>query len=280
MSHLNKLLERITVSDTTIVRLLKVHTVLLFIFIYIPIFVVALLSFTPQEVPTFPLTGISFTWYAELIPPDHDERLINSLLRSLQIGILSAIGAGIVGTVAALGLVRYEFNNRFLSRESLNTIFILPLIVPWIVTGIAVLTFYNLIGLQGTFTSLIIGHILITMPFVVIIVSSQLYGLDRSVEEAAKNLGATEVRTFYEITLPILAPSIVAGMLFAFTISFDNFTQTFFWASIDNETLPLVIYSMIRTGVQPTVNAIGTIIVIFSLFVAFLGERLSKRLLE
>ncbi|RQG87993.1 ABC transporter permease [Natrarchaeobius halalkaliphilus] len=280
MNPLTALLHRIEISDRTADRLLAGHTILLFVFIYVPILVVALLSFTPQEVPTFPMPGISLEWYGELVPPNHNEQLVDALFRSVAIGILSAIGAGIVGTIAAFGLVRYEFEHRLLSRETLNTVFLLPLVVPWIVTGIAVLTLYDMIGIRGTFFSVVLGHVLITIPFVVIIVSSQLYGLDRSIEEAAKNLGATELRTFYEITLPILAPSIIAGMLFAFTISFDNFTQTFFWATTGTETLPIVIYSMIRTGIDPSVNAIGTVIVLFSLSVAFLGERLSKRILE
>ncbi len=280
MNRLNELLSRINVSDSTAYQILKYHTLLLFVFIYAPILVVALLSLTPQQVPTFPMSGVSLKWYGELVPPNHNEQLVNALFRSLQIAVLSAIGAGIVGTIAALGLVRYQFDSRFVSRDNLNIVFLLPLIVPWIVTGIAVLTLFNIIGIRGSMASIVLGHILITMPFVVIIVSSQLYSFDRKIEEAAKNLGATEVRTFYEITLPILAPSIVAGMLFAFTISFDNFTQTFFWVTTGTETLPIVIFSMIRTGIDPSVNAIGTVIVVFSLMIAFIAEWLSKRILE
>jgi spermidine/putrescine transport system permease protein len=147
------------------------------------------------------------------------------------------------------------------------------------VTGIAVLILYNLINLAGSFMALVFGHILISMPFVIIIVSAQMYGFDRSLEEAAKNLGASELRTFYEVTLPLIAPGIIAGMLFAFTISFDNFTQTFFWSTPEMQTLPIVIYSKIRFGLDPTVNAIGTVIVTFSLTIAFLAERLSSRIL-
>jgi len=241
---------------------------------------VMLLSFTPDQVPTFPMPGISFQWYAELVPPNHNEELIGALFRSLQIAVLSALGAGVVGTLAAFGMVRHDLQVRWFSAEGLNTVFLLPLVVPWIVTGIAIATLYSLVGVRGSFMSVVVGHVLITLPFVVTIVSSQLYGFDRSLEEAAQNLGASEIRTFYEVTLPLIAPGIIAGMLFAFTISFDNFTQTFFWTSFGTETLPIVIYSMIRTGVDPSVNAIGTIIVLFSLTVAVVGEKLSARVLD
>lgn len=248
-------------------------------FIYAPVIIVIILSFTEQKVPEFPMEGFSLKWYNQLIPPGYDERLVNALFTSLEIAVISALGAGIIGTLAALGMVRGDFRSRFLNSSTLTTIFLSPIVMPWVVTGIAVLTLFSLLGIQGTLGSVIIGHILITFPFVVLVVSSQLYGFDRSIEEAAMNLGATELRTFYEVTFPLILPSIIAGMLFAFTISFDNFTQTFFWVGGDVETLPIVIYSMIRTGIEPTINAIGTIIVVFSLLIATGAEILSSRYL-
>lgn len=280
MAAIRSLFSAIDVSDGVAKRLLKAHTLLLFVFLYIPIGVVVLLSFTPDQVPTFPMPGFSLKWYAQILPPEYDQELISALFTSLKIAVLSAIGAGIVGTLAAFGMVRHDLHLRWFSTENLNTMFLLPLVVPWIVTGIAVSTLYSFLGVFGTFPSIVVGHILITIPFVITIVSSQLYGFDRSLEEAAQNLGASEIRTFYEVTLPLVAPGIVAGMLFAFTISFDNFTQTFFWTSFGTETLPIVIYSMIRTGIDPSVNAIGTIIVVFSLTVAVVGEKLSQRVLD
>jgi hypothetical protein len=127
------------------------------------------------------------------------------------------------------------------------------------------LTLYSTIGIQGSFLSVVIGHVLITLPFVVLIVASQLYGFNPELEEAAMNLGASKVRTLYEVTLPLILPGIVAGMLFAFTLSFDNFTQTFFWVGSDVQTLPIVIYGMIQTGIEPTINAVGTVTVVLSL---------------
>jgi spermidine/putrescine transport system permease protein len=280
MNGIHRILGRIEVSDENGRRPLKWFTYLVYVFLYAPIAVVVLLSFTERRVPTFPMEGFTLKWYAKLIPPEYNEQIISALIQSLQIGIISALGAGIVGTLVSLGLVRSDFETKWLDSQLLNTLFLSPIVVPWVVTGIAMLTLYNLIGIGGTFISIIIGHILITIPFVVIVVSSRLYGFDRSLEEAAKNLGASELRTFYEVTLPLILPGVVAGMLFAFTISFDNFTQTFFWISTGTKTLPVVIYSMIRAGLSPTINAIGTVIVLFSLILAVIAEKLSARVLE
>lgn len=280
MSAVHAVLERIEVSDTNRRRALAGFTGLVYLFLYAPIAIVVVLSFTDRRVPTFPMTGFTLEWYAQLLPPGYDQQIVGALIQSLQIAVLSSIGAGIFGTITALGMVRSDFDSRWLGSQLLNTVFLAPIVVPWVVTGIAMLTLYNVIGIQGSFASVVVGHVIITMPFVILVVSSRLYGFDRELEDAAKNLGASEIRTFYEVTLPLIAPGIIAGMLFAFTISFDNFTQTFFWVGADTETLPIVIYSKIRTGLDPTINAIGTIIVVFSLSIAVAAEKLSSRLVE
>lgn len=280
MNTVHRVLERVEVANTTRKRVLAGFTGLVYLFLYAPIAIVILLSFTESRVPTFPMDGFTFKWYAQLLPPGYDQQIFAALLQSVQIAVISALGAGIFGTITALGMVRSNFESRWLSSQLLNTLFLAPIVVPWVVTGIAMLTLYNIIGIQGSFLSVVIGHIIITMPFVIMVVSSRLYGFDRELEEAAKNLGASELRTFYEVTLPLIAPGIIAGMLFAFTISFDNFTQTFFWIGTGTETLPIVIYSKIRTGLDPTINAIGTLIVLFSLSIAVAAEKLSARLVE
>lgn len=279
MNVIHNILEKIELSDKNSRRPLKWVTYLVYVFLYAPIAVVVILSFNQRPIPAFPFEGFTLKWYAKLIPPNYNEEIINALINSLQIGIISAIGAGVVGTFVALGMIRSDFNTKWLDSQLLNTLFLSPIVVPWVVTGIAMLTLYNLIGIGGTFFSIIIGHILITIPFVVIVVSTRLYGFDRSLEEAAQNLGASELRTFYEVTLPLILPGVVAGMLFAFTISFDNFTQTFFWVSTGTTTLPIVIYSAIQSSLSPVINAIGTVIVLFSLTIALAAERLSNRVM-
>lgn len=276
MSRLHRVLRRVRLPGSVFegLRSHRWFVYLVYLFLYLPIAVVVLLSFTTRTVPAFPMRGLTLEWYGVML---ENERLVSALFQSVTIGVASAIGAGLFGTAAAFGIVRGRFHGRVLDRDLLNTLFLAPIIVPWVVSGIMVLILYSLLGVQGSFWSVVLGHVVITLPFVVTVVATQLYNFDRSVEEAAKTLGATELRTFYEVTLPIVSPGILAGMLFAFTISFDNFTQTFFWAGGDVETLPLVIYAMIRFGLDPSVNAIGTVIVTLSLSLVLVAELLSSR---
>lgn len=279
MSIVSRALGYVPVRSGSSRRTLRWFTYLVYVFLYAPVAVVILLSFTEQKVPSFPMEGFSLKWYLELLPPEYNERVVSAFFTSLKIGVLTSICSGIIGTLAALGMIRGDFRSRWLDSSVLYTVFLSPIVVPWVVTGIAVLTLYSIIGIQGTFLSVVLGHILISLPFVILVVASQLHGFDREMEEAAKNLGASDLRTFYEVTLPLIAPGIIAGMLFAFTLSFDNFTQTFFWVGGDVQTLPIVIYGMIKTGIEPTINAIGTIIVVFSMIVAAAAEKLSARLI-
>jgi spermidine/putrescine transport system permease protein len=228
-----------------------------YLFLFAPILIVMISSFDTAHIITFPLSGFTLRWYQELL---EDEVLIRSFFLSVRVGIISALVTAIIGTLAAFGLVRHDFPGKSLFRAALFS----PMIVPEVITGVAVLSFFTLLHLPKKFFLLIAGHTMLALPFVVSIVSARLYGFDRSLEEAALNLGANEFRTFWEITLPLIAPGILAGMLIAFTVSFDDFTASLFWTSLGNQTLPIKIFSMLRFDVTPEVNAIGTIIVIFS----------------
>ncbi|MEA5406118.1 ABC transporter permease subunit [Haloarculaceae archaeon H-GB2-1] len=177
----------------------RLYTYLLYLFLYLPIVFVIVLSFTEQDHATFPLDGLSLKWYESLLTND---RLIAAVMNSLEIAVITAVFAGIVGLATAMGMVRGKFKSRWLSVNVLNTIVIAPIVVPWVVTGVAMLLLFNFLGIQGTFISVVVGHILITMPFVTVVIASQLYNFDRSTEEAAQNLGATELQTFFRITLP------------------------------------------------------------------------------
>lgn len=274
---ITRLTDPLEPSPGNIKRLFKGYAALLMLFLYFPIVVVVLLSFTPNEIASFPLEGISFQWYDQLLPPDYNERLVEALWRSVYLGVITAVLTGIIGTAGAMGMVRSNFNTRFLDSKVLQTVFIAPIAVPWVVTGISLALFYNLLNIVGTFQSLLIGHVLITIPFVVLVIGSRLRGFDRSMEEAARNLGASRLRTFYEVTLPLIMPSVIAGMLFAFTISFGNFTQTYFWVSVETQTLPVVIFAMLKTGLPPTVNAVGTLIIVISVVLGAAAESLSSR---
>ncbi len=270
-------LNAVSIPDRVASNGLKLITFVTIAFMYLPIGVVALLSFSPTQFPRFPMGGYSFQWYAQLIPPEYDAELINALVTSVQLGILAAVCAGIIGTLAVLGMMKGSFTHRLFQRDVLSLGFILPMVIPWIVTGIAMLTLFSAIGIQGSFVSLVIGHTFLTLPFVFTVVAAQYQTLDDGLEEAARDLGADRFKTLREITLPLMAPGIVAGVLFSFSISFDNFTQAFFWSGPGTQTLPVLIFNRIQFGVEPSVNAIGTIIVVVSLLLAFIGERIAKR---
>ncbi len=249
---------------------LLLFTIGVYLFLFLPIIIVMISSFDTAHIITFPLSGFTLRWYRKLL---QNEVLIRSFVISLQVGVITALVSALIGTLAAFGLVRHHFPGKALFRALLFS----PMIVPEVITGVAVLSFFTLLHLPKNIFLLVAGHTMLALPFVVSIVSARLYGFDRSLEEAALNLGANEVRTFWEITFPLIAPGILAGMLIAFTVSFDDFTASLFWTSFGNQTLPIKIFSMLRFDVTPEVNAIGTIIVIFSavgiLFYQLMGKR-------
>jgi len=274
MISINSILSKLELSNKTARLLLHTYTFIILTFIFVPIFVVVLLSFSSAQNPTFPIESLSFKWYYELL---EDDALIEGLYNSLLIGSVVGIITITLGTAAALSIVRGTYSSRFINTDTLNTAFIAPITIPWIVTGLSVLVFYNIIGLNGTYTGIIIGHVVISLPFVVLVTSSQLYGFDQSLEEAAMTLGAGKLTVFREVTFPLIKPGLLAGFIFAFAFSFDNFTQTFFWAGVDNQTLPLIIFSRIQFGLTPAVNAIGTIAVVLILLLVIIAELKSGR---
>jgi len=228
------------------------------------------MSFYPGTYQTFPLPGFSLKWYAEFF---HDKLLIQSLINSLILGVAAAIVSALIGTPAAIGLVRYNFPG----KKFLNTLVLAPMIIPQIITGISLLILLNFIHLPKSFVYLLIGHVLLSLPYIVVTVSSQLYGFHIELEEAALNLGANPLQTFYEITLPIIAPSIFSGMLFAFTTSFQEFVATQVWATPATYTLPIRIYGRIRDALTPEVNVVGVMMMLLAFFVVTVAQIATQR---
>ncbi|MUV56179.1 ABC transporter permease [Halogeometricum sp. CBA1124] len=274
---LSALLGTVDLGNRTASRLLKGVAGAVLVFLYVPILVVVMLSFTPQQTPSFPMPGVSLRWYEALVT---NSDLIDALLFSLQLAVVSAFGSGLVGSLAGFGLVRGDYRNSVLDESTLRMLFSIPIIIPFIITGIGGLVFFNVLGIYGSWPSLVVGHILITLPFTTLVIAAGLDGFDESLEEAAKNLGATQVRAYLEVTLPTILPSIVAAMLFAFILSFNNFIQTFFWLSFGDQTLPVVIYALVQRTYDPTLNAIGAVIIVGSLALTIAAERLSGRVVS
>jgi spermidine/putrescine transport system permease protein len=250
--------------------LLRLVTTLVYLFLYMPIFVIVLMSFYPETYMTFPLPGYSLRWYRVFF---EDNLLMRASLNSLALGITTAILGALIGTPCAIGLVRFDFPGKRL----LNTFVLAPMIIPGIITGISLLILLNSIELPRGYLYLIVGHVVLTLPYIVITVSSQLYGFPRELEEAALSMGANEIQTFFEITLPLIAPSIFAGMLFAFTVSFQEFVASQAWASPSTYTLPLRIFGRIRDALTPEINVIGVLMVVLSLVIAVVVQITTRR---
>ncbi len=249
--------------------LLKLWMALVYLFLFAPILMVVLMSFSSSRYSTFPIRAWTTKWYGEAFA---DEKIVDALQVSVTIAVISAVIATTVGTLASIALVRY----RFRLREFTRAYFMAPIIVPEIITGIALLSFATILSMQSGMALVIIGHVLIGLPFVVTVVSARLYGFDRTLEEAAQDLGADEFTTFRRVTLPLLAPGILGGLLLAFTVSFDNFMITYMLAGSNVMTIPVHIYSMIRLEFTPKIHAISTVIIGISILLVLITQRFTN----
>ncbi len=252
---------------------LSLNALLTYLFLYAPIVILILFSFNnTRSLAIF--TGFSTAWYAEL---GRNDELLAAARNSLVVGLLSTIGATVFGTLTAMAMDRY----RFRLRTAFDANLYLPLVIPEIVLGIALLLFFNqallpflgLLGIRagtglGTIT---ISHIGFNIPFVYIVVRARLADFDRRLEEAAQDLGANEWRTFRRVTLPLLMPGIIGGALLAFTLSLDDYLITFFTKGVGSTTMPLYIYSLVRRGVNPQINALSTLLLAGSMGLVLLS---------
>lgn len=236
---------------------LKLWTALVYAFLFAPILTVVLMSFATSKYSTFPIKGWTSAWYGLAFG---DPKITDALQVSVLIAVISSILATIIGTTSAIAIVRHQFR----LREFVRAYFMAPIVVPEIIIGIALLSFATLLSMKSGIVMVIIGHVLVGVPFVVTVVSARLQGFDRALEEAAMDLGADEWATFRRVTLPLLAPGILGGLILAFTISFDNFMITFMLAGSEVMTIPVHIYSMIREEFTPKIHAISTVIIFIS----------------
>jgi putrescine transport system permease protein len=231
-----------------------------FIFLYAPIISLVVFSFNESKLVTV-WGGFSTKWYGQLFA---DPAILNAALLSLQVAAISATVALILGTFCAVALTRFR---RFRGRTILAGMVSAPLVMPDVITGLSLLLLFvameSLFGWpagRGTVT-IILAHSTFCMAYVTVVVQSRLADLDLSLEEAAQDLGATPVRVFFDITLPIISPALISGWLLAFTLSLDDLVIASFVSGPGSSTLPMVIFSKIRLGVSPDVNALATIII-------------------
>jgi spermidine/putrescine transport system permease protein len=252
-------------------QLIRAYTMLVYLFMFLPVLVVVLLSFNASQFGSFPMTGFSFRWFVELAGND---AILRAFQTSIVLGALTALISTTLGVLASLALVRYDVPGRNL----ISTLLIAPILVPEVVLAVALLLFLNFLSINKSFFLLLMGHVIFTLPFVILVVQARLVGIRRDYEEAALSLGASPVQAFFQITLPLLAPAVFAGMLFAFTISFDDITGTLFWKPGGVETVPTQIFAMLRNSISPEINALGTVMIFLTVGLPLLGLAIARRM--
>lgn len=250
-------------------RILFVYTILIFLFFYIPMIILMIFSFNDSKLGTV-WTGFTFDWYTKLV---HDGQILNALKNSIIVTVVTTVIASVLGTLAALALHRYKF----FGKQIVNFLFYIPVVIPDIVVGVSLLALYGWLHVTLGVSTVIPGHVVITTSYVMLVVIARLYGFDSALEEAAKDLGANSWQTFWKVTFPLIFPGILAGALMAFTISLDEFVVAFFNTGPGSGTLPVLIYSMVRKGISPEINALSTIMILFVvIMVLVVGKRMTQ----
>ncbi len=238
--------------------------VLTYLFLYVPLVIVVVYSFNDSRLNA-EWVGFTTHWYGELM---RDEQMIEAAWNSLLIALVASAVSTVLGTMA--GYAMYRFKLRLLP-----ILVVTPIAIPEILMGVSLLIFFVMLNLTLGMVSIILSHIAFCVGFVAIVVRSRLSGMDESLIEAARDLGASPVQAFRLVTLPLIMPGIVAGALMAFTLSIDDFVITFFTAGVDSVTLPLQIYSMIKIAVTPEVNAVSTLLMLLTLVLIVIATRLA-----
>lgn len=265
---------------------LRLFVILVYVFLYVPILVLIVYAFNSSRT-NIVFEGIvnrgacgPFYWFCQLFGNDE---VLAATRNTLVIATVSTLGATIIGTMAALALQRYDFPAKRFSEASLY----IPIIIPELVMGIGILVLFSAVfralnaalGLRlgMGLATVIISHIAFSVPFVILVVRARLTGFNRSIEEAARDLGATEWITFWRVTLPNIAPGVMAGALLAFTLSLDDFVITFFTTGPGATTPPIYVYGLLRRIITPEVNALSTVWILLILLVLLLTQRLQAR---
>ncbi|MGO5066216.1 extracellular solute-binding protein [Clostridium sporogenes] len=250
----------------------KIYAILVYAFLYLPILVLVVFSFNKSKLnATF--TGFTLDWYKNLI---NNTQILEALKNSLIIAFISTFFAVIIGTLAAIGMYRYKFKG----KKAMEGLLYIPVVIPEIVMGISMLAFFSSLNLPAGLITLILAHITFCISYVIIVVRARLDGFDSALEEAAQDLGATPWQTLTKVTLPVISPGIISGALLAFTLSLDDVIISFFAAGPDSNTLPLKIFAMVKFGVTPEINALSTVMMVFTLSMVVIAEGIRRNMLK
>jgi spermidine/putrescine transport system permease protein len=239
------------------------------LFLHLPLLVLMAFSFNASRF-SVEWTGFTLAWFRGLADrPD----ILSGLRNSLVVGITSTVISTILGTMLALALWRY----RFRGRRAMESLLYIPLVTPEIVVGISLLVLFAALGVRLGIATIVVAHIAFSISFVTVVVQARLAGMDTHLEEAAMTLGAGPWRSFRRVTLPLIMPGVVAGALLAFTLSFDDYVITSFVAGSGSSTLPVVIYGMVRRNIDPTVNAVSTVVLLVTTVLIYFSDRYTRK---
>ena len=249
---------------------LPAYAFLYIVFLYLPVIFLPIFSVNTSASPKFPLTGFTLKWYEEL---PHTPALLDAAWNSLMVGISAAILSTVLGICAARAITRY----RFPGRRSINGLLMAPLVLPEIIVAVSMLLVMLQLGLNLSLVTVVLGHVLVCIPYSLSVLTSGFEGFDRSLEEASADLGESAFGTFRRVTLPMVAPAIISSLLVSFTISLDEFIMAFFLTGTES-TLPVYIWGQLRFASKlPGVLALGTLLLVASFVLLSVAEVLRRR---
>jgi spermidine/putrescine transport system permease protein len=240
-----------------------------YLFLYLPIAILVAFSFERSRLAVR-WTGFTLDWYKALFK---DEYLASAVANSFEVATIATLCAGVMGTLAAVALSRFQFSGKGVYRA----VMLLPIIIPEIATAVSALMLFVGIGMSLGLATIIISHVVFCVAYVNLTVLGRLEGLDPTLEEAAQDLGASPVQAFLKVTLPLIWPGIAAGCLLAFVLSLDDFIITQFTAGVGSTTLPLRIFSMVKFGVSPEINALSTLMIFATVVIGLCTERIGRQ---
>ena len=257
-------------SSRGLVRMpwLRIYTALVIAFLYLPLLMVVLFSFNTAAATMFPMRGLTLDWYRAVLS---NPVILDAATVSAQVGIVTMLSAGVLGTAAALA----TRGRSFPGQRLLVPLFRLPLAVPVLILAVTLLTLLTALNIRLSIWTVAIGHTVALVPYVFVIVRTRLVDMDRLIDEAARDLGASPWRTFWLITFPLIRPSIMAAMFIVFAMSFDMFVITLFTIG-PQSTLPLVVFAMLRRGIDPSLNAISTLLIVMTTVVLLVASRRAR----
>ncbi|MGI5958056.1 MAG: ABC transporter permease [Massiliimalia sp.] len=246
----------------------KLYLIIVLAIMYLPVIVVIVYSFNASKSDAV-WGGFSLQWYGKMFS---NTSLMEALRNSLIVAAISCLLSAVLGTLGAVGLVRSQMKQ----KNMISNLSMIPIMIPEIIMGMVFLAVFSFLGLPFGMITLIIAHISFCVPYIFLIVKGRLAGMDKSIEEAARDLGASPKRAFWDITLPMVMPAVLSGTLLAFAMSLDDVVISFFVTGPETNTLPIKIYSQIKVGVSPEINALCTVMLLVTFLIVILSGRITK----